>query len=136
MDNKKLIIEKRRLTILNKRLKKALNISQNKVKKLLNAGGAYSEEKGKISDKFKVAPVKEHERERRKNEKKIIQNDVKDAINGMFQMRTLDDFDLLNIIYYDVNGITFYTPNYVYIKRELLKIFTKEITLNILLLNI
>ena len=45
-------------------------------------------------------------------------------------MRTLDDFDLLNIIYYYVNGITFYTPNYVYIKRDLLKIFTKEITQN------
>ena len=64
----KLIIEKRRLTILNKRLKKALNISQNKVKKLSNAGGAYSEEKSKMSDKFSVVPVIEHERARRKNE--------------------------------------------------------------------
>ena len=44
-------------------------------------------------------------------------------------MRTLDDIDLLNEIYY-LKGVQFYKPNSVYIKRELLKIFTKEITQN------
>ena len=72
MDKKQLIVEKRRLTILNKRLRKSLIISQNKVKKLLSAGGAYSEEKSKMSDKFSVVPVIEHERARRKNEKKLF----------------------------------------------------------------
>ena len=129
MDKKQLIVEKRRLTILNKRLRKSLIISQNKVKQLLKAGGAYSEEKGKISDKFKVVPVKEHERERKKYEQKIIKDDVNGAINGMFQMRTLDDIDLLNDHYY-LKGVEFFKLNSVNIKRELIKIFTKEITQN------
>ena len=42
----------------------------------------------------------------------------------MFQMRTLDDIDLLNEIYY-LKGVQFYKPNSVYIKRELLKILKK-----------
>ena len=129
MDKKQLIVEKRRLTILNKRLRKSLNTSQNKVKQLLKAGDAYSEEKNKISDKFKVVPVKEHERERKKYEQKIIKDDVNGAINGMFQMRTLDDIDLLNDHYY-LKGVEFFKPNSVNIERELIKIFTKEITLN------
>ena len=45
----------------------------------------------------------------------------------MFQMRTLDDIDLLNDHYY-LKGVEFFKPNSVNIKRELIKIFTKEIT--------
>ena len=124
------IVSKRKASILKKRemkeQKKGIFHAKNEDKYILAAGNAYAEENVKINDKFKLTVV-ESERERKKGEKHLN----KEAINGMFQIKTFDDESLLNESYLKhILGESYYTPNYNYIKMMLRNIFTKEITSN------
>jgi hypothetical protein len=94
---KKSAVEKRRETILRKRQRKAQHKEAYHAKRedkyILQAGESYATEKSNVSDYFKLPSVIERERERKKYEKRVYT----DAINGMFQIRTIED-DNLNII--------------------------------------
>ena len=125
---KKSSVEKRKETILKKRQMKEQRkeVYHNKRydKYILQAGEVYNEEKSNISDKFKLSDVKYKVRERKFKEKNID----KSAINGMFQIKTIDDNNL-NIVTKEKN-LTIISPNYTYIKNRLSVIFNNEISTN------
>lgn len=130
---KKSPAEKRKETILKKRnLKEASKIAYHEKrsdKYILQAGEAYSTEKNKVNEKFKLPELKQTERERKKYEKKI----VTEAINGLFKIITIED-DFLNIITYEklMSGeiITIIKPNYTYIRNRLINIYQNELNNN------
>ena len=126
---KKSPVEKRKETILRKRQRKVEKREAYHTKRedkyILKAGDVYSTEKSNISDEFKLPSIVERQRERKKYEKQLISS----SINGMFQVRTIED-DNLNIISFDGMGQTVILPNYTYIKMRLREIFHNEIKNN------
>lgn len=85
--------QKRKMTIERKRARKQEHKEAYHAKRedkyILQAGEAFSNE-SLANDKFKLSDVKERERERKKYEKEI----KTDAINGMFQIKTISDDNL------------------------------------------
>lgn len=128
MENKfKISVEKRKNTILKKREKKILSKSKNNAKKILKGDSSNFVN----NEKFNIKKVADVDRIVTKHDR----NEFKSAINGMFQVRTIDDDALTHIIshkfYEDKSIITnIPTPNYNYIKLRLRSIFNNEITNN------
>ena len=93
-------VQKRKITILRKRLLREEKILNNIEKKIFTAAESYiSDQKDEIKDKFKINHTEEKTRERKKFEKHIIKD--KSGINEMFTIKTLYNIDLLNT-YLDV----------------------------------
>ena len=83
---------------------------------ILNSSNAFLD--FKTNDKFKINIIDKN-RERKKFEKNIF----KDALNGMFQIKTIDDSNLLNIITKE----NIIIPNYQFIKERIINIFENQL---------
>ena len=127
MDKKQIAVLKRKATILKKREMKEQKKTIYQSKQILKAGVAFTDEKEKVSDKFKIKDDVKGQRERRKFERKF--ETVSSAINNMFHTRTLNDVRLLNSVL-TTKKETIIIPNETFIKNRLSNIFTNEITTN------
>ena len=127
MDKKQIAVLKRKATILKKREMKEQKKTIYQSKQILKAGVAFTDEKEKVSDKFKIKDDVKGQRERRKFERKF--ENISSAINNMFHTRTLNDVRLLNSVL-TTKDDSIIIPNETFIKNRLSNIFTNEITTN------
>ena len=138
-DKMKIAIQRRKITILKKRLLKAEKKLNNIEKRVIHAGESYLQNIiAEPNPKFIIHHIEESTRERKKYEKHIIKQTS--GINEMFIIKTLNNVELLNkttnmdVVIYDgnFNLVTvekeMIEPNYEYIKREISNIFYKAIT--------